>query len=136
MKNKRRLIGIILLIAYVATVCYLCFGHFDNVPDVPKFIFGIPIDKIVHFCMFLPGPFLLWLSFGDICKKPWHSVLFIICAFLIGCLVAGATEIGQSYTTYRSGDPLDFKADALSVALSSIITLIIDQFTHLYHRHV
>jgi len=130
--NKRRIFGIIILIAYIATVCYLCFGKFEDIPNVPRMLFGYPIDKVVHFFMFFPFPFLLWFAFGDLCKKPWQTLLFIVIAFLIGCLAAAGTEIGQQeLTNYRSGDPLDFKADCISMAISSIITLIIDQILHL-----
>ena len=37
--------------------------------------------------------------------------------------VAG-TEIGQSFTTYRSGDPMDFLADFTALASTSVITLL------------
>ena len=33
-------------------------------------------------------------------------------------------EIGQSFTTYRSGDPMDFLADFTALASTSVITLL------------
>jgi len=135
LKNiNRKLVGTVLLVVYFAAVAYLCFGHFEEMPDVPKYLFGIPIDKIVHFFMFFPMPLLFWFAYGELCKKPWQSIVFCIIAFLVSCLVAGGTEIGQSYTSYRSCDPLDFKADCIAILICSIITLIIDQITHLHTR--
>lgn len=133
-KINRKLTGTILLVIYFAAVAYLCFGHFEDMPEVSKYIFGIPTDKIVHFLMFFPMPFLFWFAYGEINKKPWHSIVFCVCAFIVSCIVAGSTEIGQSYTSYRSCDPLDFKADCIAILICSIITLIIDQITHLYTK--
>ena len=52
--------------------------------------------------------------------------LFIIGAFLTGCVIAAATEVGQYYTGYRSADSLDFFADALAMAICSLLVFILD----------
>ena len=91
----------------------------------PYFL-GIPKDKVVHFIMFFPLPFLMWLAFDKYTTKTWHSLLFIIGAFLTGCVIAAATEVGQYYTGYRSADSLDFFADALAMAICSLLVFILD----------
>ncbi len=121
-----RLIFRILLAMYLCCLLALCFWNFQSLPDVQKSFFGIPTDKIVHFCMFLPFPILLFCAYDNLTTKPWQSAVFSVGTFLIGCLLAAGTEIGQSMTTYRTGDPNDFRADALALAISSIIVLIID----------
>ena len=123
---KNNLIFKILLILHLATVAWLCFGHFDNVSDVPKAFWGIPTDKIVHFLMFFPFPVLCYLAFDRFTTKWWHSLLFAGGVFLTGCLIAAATEIGQGQTSYRSGDITDFCADGLALLLSSLAVLVID----------
>jgi VanZ like family. len=124
--RKRNIIGSVLLVAYLAAVAYCCLGRFSSVPSVPTSFFGIPTDKIVHFVMFFPFPILAFLTFDRHTTKPWHSILMASVAFLAGCLIAGGTEIAQSFTDYRSCDKLDFLSDVLSLALSSVIVLSVD----------
>ena len=122
----RRWIFRILLVLYLCAVAWLCFGHFSNIPNVKMSYWGIPTDKIVHFLMFFPFPLLAFGGFDKYTTKPWHSFLFVAVLFGIGCLLAGATEIGQGFTQYRSRDPKDFQAGGLALAISCLIVLIID----------
>ena len=68
-KKRARLFKFILVL-YAACVCFLCFGQFDGVEKAPQFIFGIPSDKIVHFCMFFPFPILTYFSYGRRFSNP------------------------------------------------------------------
>lgn len=115
-----------LLLVYFVTVAYLCFGHFDNLPQVSRYIFGIPTDKVVHFVMFLPFPILVFLAIDRFTTKPWHSLLMMCGTFLVGCMLAAGTEYGQSLLTYRSCDVKDFRADMIALSISSLIVFIID----------
>ena len=124
--NTRRLIFKILLVLYLITVAWLCFGNFSSLPNVKMSYWGIPTDKIVHFLMFFPFPLICFGAFDKYTTKPWHSVLFVVTVFCIGCFLAGATEIGQSMTKYRTGDQFDFLADGLALGISSLIVLILD----------
>lgn len=127
MSNTRKALGIFLLIAYLAAVGYCCFGQFNDLPEInADTFFGIPADKVVHFLMFFPFPILCHLAFSGWISKPRHTVLSVAAVFLTGVMIAAGTEIGQSFTDYRSGDILDFTADTLSLAISSIIVLFID----------
>lgn len=127
MSGKRKALGIFLLIAYLAAVGYCCFGHFNDLPEInADTFFGIPADKVVHFLMFFPFPILCHLAFAGWTSKPRHTVLSVAAVFLTGALIAAGTEIGQSFTDYRSGDILDFTADTLSLAISSILVLLVD----------
>ena len=60
----------ILFAVYLAAVLVLCFGKFPSSEDVPKYLWGIPTDKIVHFLMFLPFPVLAYLAFDRYPGKP------------------------------------------------------------------
>lgn len=127
MSGKRKTIGIFLLIAYLGAVVYCCFGHFSDLPEINSdSLFGIPADKVVHFLMFFPFPILCHLAFAGWTTKTSHTVLSVSVIFLTGAVIAAATEIGQSFTDYRSGDILDFTADTISLAVSSMIVLLID----------
>ena len=116
----------VLFLIYVAAVLFCCFGHFNDFPKPTVSFLGIPVDKAVHFVMFFPFPFLAWLAFDRFTVKPWQSILFVSISFLAGCLLAAATEAGQSLTDYRTGDILDFAADVISLSVASLIVLFID----------
>lgn len=125
-----RIIFPLMFICYICAVGFLCFGHFEDMPDVATTIFGIPTDKVVHFSMFFPFPLLAYATFGRKTKGRWNSILFILAIFLAGCILGIATELGQGLTDYRSCDINDFRADSLGMALSSVCALIIDSIRH------
>ena len=127
MTRRQRLLARILFFVYLATVAFLCFGRFDNVPEVEKYILGIPTDKIVHFLMFFPFPILAFLAFDRFTETWWSSVLWTLGTFVAGALIAAGTEYGQArLTTWRSGDPLDLTADLLALGISSLLVFGID----------
>ena len=123
--KKRNLIFLFLLLVYLGLVAWLCFGHFEGLPKVQQDFIGIPLDKVVHFLMFLPFPFLCFKAFDYMTKTSWHALLAVLAIFVVGCLIAAATEIGQSHTAYRSGDPNDFLADILALGIASAVTFAI-----------
>ena len=110
---------------YLVAVAVLCFAHFPESEDAPKALWGIPMDKVVHFLMFFPLPVLAYLAFDRYRGKRWASVLWTAATLLCGCAYAAFTELVQSRLPYRSGDPADFRADAFSLLLSSILVLIL-----------
>ncbi len=107
----------------IAIVTYLSFFRapstdLDNIPN---------IDKAVHACMYFGMSVVLWFEFlrghrnG---KRPlWHAVIGAsFCPLLYGGLV----EIFQEHATdYRSGDWLDFYADAAGVLVATLFALLI-----------
>ena len=123
--KTRNIISLILFLLYLGFVAWCCFGHFDNLPNVGREIFGFPTDKVVHFLMFFPFAFLCFASFDFLAGKRWQSLLLLVAVAALGLLVAVATEAGQSLTTYRSGDPRDFAADAIALAAAAFIIIII-----------
>ena len=125
MTRKQLRLARIVFAVYILAVLVLCFGKFESSQDMPKDLWGIPLDKIVHFLMFFPFPLLACLAFGGFPGKPGQAVLKTVAAFLGGCAFAAGTEWVQTRLSYRSGDPVDFQADALALLLSSIIVLIL-----------
>ena len=126
--TRRQLIGARILFGmYLLVVAWLCFGHFSSTHNVSWSFLGIPSDKVVHFCMFLPFPFLAYLAFDRYTDKFWSSLLWTVVSFVAGALVAAGTEIGQArLTTYRTGDKNDFLADILALAVGSVIVFLLD----------
>lgn len=124
---SKKLITRILFFLYLAAVLFLCFGRFENTPDVPWSFLGIPSDKLVHFCMFFPFPILAFLAFDKYTETPRTTFLYSGLTWVLGMLLALGTEWGQAHlTTWRSGDPMDLLADGLSITISTLIVIIWD----------
>ena len=125
--SSRAIIFRILMILYIFAVGYLCFNNFKDIPsDLPKMLFGIPIDKVAHFCMFFPFPIIYYLSFKTLARKPKKAVFWTLDTLVIGATFAAITELIQKTISYRSGDWNDFKADILALALACVVTLVLN----------
>ena len=124
--RTRALIFRLVMLLYIIGVAWLCFANFHKLPQAPRTFLGLPLDKIVHFCMFFPFPVLAFLAYDRFTEKPWQALaaLVSICAF--GCIFAGITEIVQGALPYRSQDIHDFGADCLAIGLSSLAVFVID----------
>lgn len=123
--RKSQKTGIRILFAlYLITVLILCFAPFESAPDVPELIWGIPMDKWVHFLMFTPFPVLAYLAFDQYEKTPRQGLGFVAAIYLTGIFLAFATEWGQAhFTETRVGDPLDFAANSIGLTLGSLAVL-------------
>ena len=113
---KARKIFRILLVLYLISILVLCFANLSSLPDVSNTLFGIDIDKVAHFLMFLPFPALFFLSFEG------KAYVLIGVGILAGLSVAGTTEWVQSFLTYRSMDLADFIADTIGLLSGALIT--------------
>jgi len=133
MTTPKTILARILFLLYLAAVAFLCFMHVDKIPEVQKFIFGIPTDKLAHFLMFLPFPILAYLAYDHLTNKLGHAILFALGTLVLGLLLAYGTEYVQGKLPYRSMDINDFKADALAIAISCVGVFIVD-ITHLKVR--
>ena len=122
--SVRALLFRLLLLLYICTVAYLCFANMKNLPHVPRSFFGIPTDKIVHFCMFFPFPIFGFLACDDYSRSFLHTIGTVLNITSFGCIFAGLTEIIQGQIIYRSQDIHDFAADCLAIGISASIVLI------------
>ncbi|MCQ2177763.1 MAG: VanZ family protein [Bacteroidales bacterium] len=132
MKNKV-IISRILFAIYIVAVIWLCVHSFKNLDNVRQYIFGIMTDKVVHFLMFFPFPFLLYISYNKTRYNALQSVIFFITAMCCGFVMATATEYAQSFIPYRTPDRMDLVADVaglLSCALPILVYDIIDNTKH------
>lgn len=121
MSRKAKTIFRILLAVYIGMILFLCFGKFQAGPEVDLKLWGIPTDKLVHFSMFFPFPILTYLSLRRPDRR--RRILALVQIFLIGFLLAVATEWVQYYIPYRSGEWTDLFADSLGLLTSSLILL-------------
>ncbi len=130
MTRRQLVIARILFAMYLVAVAVLCFGKFESSQDMPRELWGIPTDKVVHFLMFFPFPALAYLAFDRYKGNRSSSFLWAGVVFLAGCAYAAVTELIQSRLSYRSGDPVDFQADFLALAACSVFILIIILLKH------
>ncbi len=127
MTKRKKPVFRILFFLYLAAVLFLCFGKFDNTPSVELSLFGLSVDKLVHFIMFFPFPILAFFAFDRYTESVKSTLLFVGIALVTGILVAVATEWCQAhFTEYRSGDPMDFLSDTLALLVSSVLVAAID----------
>lgn len=113
-----------LFVIYLACVSFLYYANITPKSTVPESLLGFPTDKIVHFLMFLPYPFLAHGSFKG--KRKWRNLVFVI---LSGIVLAYCFELTQEkLAAYRTTDPWDLVANLAALTFSSIIIAIIDLF--------
>ena len=124
--RTRSIIFSIATVLYIAAVGYLCFANFNKLPEMPRTLFGIPMDKVVHFCMFFPFPILAYLAYDKLTDTPLKAFGALISICAIGAIFAGLTEIVHGMLPYRAQDIHDYAADCLAIGLAGIITFIID----------
>lgn len=114
----------LLLLLYLGTVAFLCFANFNDLPETEKTLFGIPADKITHFFMFLPFPFIAYFSMGVRKLKTGNFVAVAAAISISGLAIGAATELVQSRLAYRSGDINDFATDAAAVLSGTLIVIL------------
>ena len=121
MKVNTRIIWALVFLLYIAAVAWLCFGSFNPGPDIPREIFGIPIDKCVHFLMFLPFPVLGTLAFRE--RSWWRTLCWMT---LAANLIATLFETFQTrINPERCTDPADLNANLLGITTGLLIMALI-----------
>ncbi len=134
--NKK--IGVFIKISfllYVLAVMFFCFFTISlpEKVDLAQYFLGIRGDRIAHFIMFLPYPFIAWLT----CNYSHHLLRFrrysIYITLLTGVLFALATELTQYlFITSREGDILDFTADCVAILSGTLIIYLFSRI-HLHY---
>lgn len=112
------------LLLYVAAVAYLCFADFNDIPGSGFELLGIPADKLVHFCMFFPFPFIGFFAYDRKITGIPQAMLTLLSICSFGCIFAGLTEIVQGSLPYRSEDIGDFGTDCIAIACAALIILL------------
>lgn len=120
--NKRIFIAVFIL--YLIAVFVLCFIKGDNLPEVEKFIFGLPMDKIAHFVMFFPFTILASLSIIRKDHGTGRALIVLGILTITGSGIAYGTEVIQAQTGYRAYEIGDFMADAAGICLGSLVTAL------------
>ncbi len=97
---KRRIFYILAFCVYIAAILVLCLMKPDDLPQPEIYLFGLPVDKVVHFLMFLPFPVLVYMMFFEETRKKWQELLILAGGMALGLCAAFGTEFLQSLTQY------------------------------------
>ncbi len=111
MQDKKNYILKGIFILYLTGLCFCCFWDFRSSIDLNSGLFGILNDKVVHFLLFFPMPFIAYFAFPRTRDTKRKFNKFCVSVFLLGTAVGAATEIVQGWTGYRSKDIIDLAAD-------------------------
>ncbi len=124
MKGHLRILYIAAFCIYLAAVGVLCFIRPSNLPEMDlKTFLGLPIDKVLHFIMFLPYPVLSGMVFINREQKLPAIISIMLILAITGTGVAYGTEMIQSQTGYRSYEIADFYADMTGIAAGIVLTI-------------
>ena len=122
--SDKRLISLSLFAVYLAAVAYLCFAKPDDVPQLPEFWFGLPADKIGHFLMFLPFPFLGFMAFNHTQTGICRMIMLLAGILAAGTAIAASTEHIQALLQYRTADMYDLIADGIGLISGGCVTFV------------
>lgn len=85
------------------------------------------IDKWVHMVMYMGLVLAMWFDHVVRSEKKAKGKHFLF-MFLYATLLGGLMELVQAYlTTCRSGDLIDFEADAIGAAIGIGLTLFVNK---------
>lgn len=121
---KRRIFYILAFSVYIASILTLCLIKPEDLPQPDIYFFGLPVDKVVHFLMFLPFPVLVYMMLFKKARRKWLDTLILAGGMALGLCAALGTEFLQSLTQYRSADIHDVYADMQGICLGGIIVLV------------
>lgn len=125
-KLRSRKTYIALFCIYLTAVAFACFSKPSNLPDMGAGTFmGIPMDKVLHFIMFLPFPVLASMSLINMNRGKAANLVTLAVIAITGIGIAYATEAIQSQLGYRSYDMKDLYADSIGICTGALATAII-----------
>lgn len=119
-----RRISLALFCLYILAVGVLCFLKPDDLPQVERTFFGIPLDKVAHFLMFTPFTILSGLAFVQKDTGLGKGLAVIAILFIVGAGLAYATEVIQAHTGYRAYEMTDFFADLTGLTFGTVIAVL------------
>jgi VanZ family protein len=93
-------------------------------PSVEISFFGLPVDKVAHFLMFLPFPSLAFLTFDSEDSRTGRRAILVLGIVAAGIAMAALTEFIQGFLAYRSEDAFDLLSDCAGLG-AGVVALII-----------
>ncbi len=138
--RKAIICSTIIFIVYMTAVMFLCLARFSGSGidiNLDDYFLGIRLDRIVHFSMFFPFPFICWLFFKYSSTRLQQNKKFRYAAIILaGVVFAAIAESSQElFTTYRDSDPFDFCANITGILTGCIILFLAEKQLHkIFHK--
>lgn len=116
---------VVVFVIYFGLLAWLYFATFESNSELPQVILGIPLDKCVHFLMFLPFPVLGTIAFH---KDSWWRTL---CWSTVAAnIIAFVFESQQHYINpYRYTQAEDLNANLLGITTGLLLTILFGLLT-------
>ncbi|GBU08692.1 hypothetical protein AwDysgo_20230 [Bacteroidales bacterium] len=97
--------------------------------DLPELDISIPhLDKIIHFGIYFVLSLLMYAELTRFFKRSVHRSSIFIMAWVIPLIYSGLVELIQEYfSATRTGDWLDFLANAAGASMGYIVCLQINK---------
>ena len=109
--------GIVALLIFYLT----CIVNVDSIP-VPEKVFQY--DKIVHFGMFFVLSATIYYDYYKLHKQRPNKLRWVFFGLIVPVVYGGVIEIVQERFFSRSGDLMDFVADALGSLAATLLAFI------------
>jgi|LSQX01.2.fsa_nt_gb glycopeptide antibiotics resistance protein len=117
-----RIFSKILFLLYIAALLFLSLASFAGIDlGIERTdILGIPIDKCIHFLMFLPYPILAY--FASPRKNYWRTLFYV---GMTGFIIAFLLELSQGLLTAdRVTDIWDLVANVIAILIGTAVLLL------------
>jgi VanZ family protein len=117
-----RIFSKILFLLYIAALLFLSLASFAGIDlGIERTdILGIPIDKCIHFLMFLPYPILAY--FASPRKNYWRTLFYV---GMTGIIIAFLLELSQGlFTADRVTDIWDLVANVIAILIGTAVLLL------------
>ena len=129
--RKAIICSTIFFITYMAAVMFLCLARFSGSGidiNLNDYFLGIRLDRIIHFSMFFPFPFICWLFLKYNTRLQQRKAFRYAIIIFAGIVFAAIAESSQElFTTYRDSDPLDFCANITGIITGCILLLLTEK---------
>lgn len=121
-RSNSRFFYTLLFALYLICVAYLCFGNVGQDIEgfnilLPEEIWGIQIDKCIHFTMFFPFIILGFYAFRG--NNQWKTLMLV--SLLATCIAFAFEFLQSSINESRTTDPWDFVANITAITTSTVI---------------
>lgn len=109
--------GIVALLIFYLT----CIVNVESIP-VPEKVFQY--DKVAHFGMFFVLSATIYYDYYKLHKGQPNKLRWVFLGFVVPVIYGGVIEIVQEQFFGRSGDLMDFVADALGSLAATLLAFI------------
>ena len=109
----------------VVALFLVCYATFYNPRDYSSAVLLGRFDKVLHFIMYASLCSLIWYEYFK-CHTSFNVGRILFYGVVVPIFLGGFLELLQSlFTTWRSGDLLDFLFNSLGVLFAAFFSVIV-----------